>query len=71
MTTKRKVLEYELTDAETAARDSGMDFPIAWACLFLVDKQSALAALCPEFTDEINGIVDWIKNGDPETRNIE
>lgn len=65
---KRKQLEYDLTAAETAVREQDFDLPIAWATLFLLDKESIIAKNCPKIAVELGDIVDWIKNGDPETR---
>jgi hypothetical protein len=70
---KRKQLEYDLTAAETAVREQDFDLPIAWAILFLYDNAGVIMTLLMldgrnDEYDELERIIDWIKNGDPETR---
>ena len=71
----RKQLEYDLAAYESAAFDYTGDikYPFAWAILFLVDHQVMLASSLenvgfPELADELRDIIDWVENGDPETR---
>jgi hypothetical protein len=77
MTTERKKMEYELAAYEAAAFDGNLRYPFAWAILFLLDNYKTLDARLYEPSDlreereELAKIVDWIKNGDPETRDEE
>ncbi len=71
----QKTVEWKVAAAERAAKEAGYDFPIAWALMFLHDHHEVLDARLYEPSDlkyireELAKIVDWIMNGDPETRN--
>lgn len=70
---RRKQLEYDLHAAETAAREQGFDFPIAWAMLWLYDYAGVLGTLLwlddrKSEQEELQKIIDWMLYGDPETR---
>lgn len=69
----RKTVEWKVAAAETAAREAGYDFPIAWALMFIRDYQGLMTVLLklhahPDVIKELEKIVDWIENGDPNER---
>ena len=63
-----KQLDYDLNTIEEVMRDADIDLPVAWAILFLNDGYEILKEKLfgTVLETELDAIVDWIRNGDPE-----
>ena len=63
-----KQLDYDLNTIEEVMRDADIDLPVAWAILFLNDGYEILKEKLfgTVLETELDAIVDWIRNGNPE-----
>jgi hypothetical protein len=65
-----------LARAEEILRDAEYDLPVAWAIGFLLDNENLLTGLLRDNNhvdkaESVEGICDWIINGDPCNREDE
>jgi len=64
----RKQIEYELIDIEAEMNELGLDYPVGWAVLFVLDHYFDLKVALTDtvIRQELDNLVTWIKHGDPE-----
>ena len=63
-----KQIEYDLIDIEAGMNELGLDYPVGWAVLFVLDHYFDLKVTLADtvIRQELDNLVTWIKHGDPE-----